>query len=109
MGGEGLLPEHQRVRALLERHGWSATSFQVLEPGYTYWFDGEDACVAYVDTGRAWVVAGAPLAPAGRLAEVVARFEAEAAEAGRRVCFFAVEERLLEATPLAGLAIGEQP
>ena len=56
----------QRARALqlLKRYGWNATSFQVLEPGVCYWFDpAREACVAYVDTGRAWVVAGAPIAP----------------------------------------------
>jgi phosphatidylglycerol lysyltransferase len=101
--------EHSRVLALLKRHGWNATSFQVLEPGYSYWFDGEDACVAYVDTGKAWVVAGAPIAPAERLAEVAERFEAYAAASGRRLCFFATERRMLEAAPLRSLSIGEQP
>lgn len=106
----GDLPqEHARVLALLKRHGWNATSFQVLEPGYSYWFDGEDACVAYVDTGKAWVVAGAPIASTERIAGVAARFEAHAAVSGRRLCFFATERRLLEAAPLMGLAIGEQP
>ncbi|WP_434384347.1 phosphatidylglycerol lysyltransferase domain-containing protein [Melittangium boletus] len=98
-----------RVLALLKRHGWNATSFQVVEPGFSYWFDGEDACVAYVDTGRAWVTAGGPIAPRERLGEVLTRFQARAAEAGRRVCFFAVERRLLEAVPLKAVAIGEQP
>jgi phosphatidylglycerol lysyltransferase len=100
---------HSRVLALLKRHGWNATSFQVLEPGYSYWFDGEDACVAYVDTGKAWVVAGAPIAPPERIAEVAARFEARAVASGRRLCFFATERRMLDAAPLMGLAIGEQP
>ncbi|ATB29085.1 DUF2156 domain-containing protein [Melittangium boletus] len=98
-----------RVLELLKRHGWNATSFQVVEPGYLYWFDGDDACVAYVDTGWAWVTAGAPIAPVERLAEVTARFQARAAEEGRRVCFFAVEQRLLQAVPLRALTIGEQP
>lgn len=101
--------EHARVLELLKRHGWNATSFQVLEPGYSYWFDGDDACVAYVDTGRAWVVAGAPIGPHERLAEVAERFEAYAARSGRRLCFFATEQRLLDAVPLEGLTIGEQP
>ncbi|QRN98518.1 DUF2156 domain-containing protein [Archangium violaceum] len=100
---------HPRVLALLRRYGWNATSFQVLEPGYSYWFDGEDACVAYVDTGGAWVVAGAPIAPEERLAEVAERFEAHAAASGRRLCFFATEQRMLEAAALRGLSIGEQP
>ena len=98
-----------RVLSLLKRHGWNSTSFQVVEPGFDYWFDGEDACVAYVDTGGAWVAAGGPIAPRERLAEVTARFEARAAEAGRRACFFAIETRLLEATPLQALVLGEQP
>ncbi|MFE8602923.1 phosphatidylglycerol lysyltransferase domain-containing protein [Archangium violaceum] len=101
--------EHARVLGLLKRHGWNATSFQVLEPGYSYWFDGEDACVAYVDTGQAWVVAGAPIAPHERLGEVARRFEAHAAASGRRLCFFATEQRMLDAAPLNGMTIGEQP
>ena len=58
--GPGSAPAHTRVLDLLRQHGWNATSFQVLEPGFEYWFDA-DACVAYVDTGRAWVAAGAPI------------------------------------------------
>ena len=52
-----------RALALLKRHGYNATSFQTLERGFRYWFDGDEACVAYADTGSAWVVAGAPIAP----------------------------------------------
>jgi phosphatidylglycerol lysyltransferase len=63
-------PERRRVLAVLRRHGWNATSFQVLEPGFQYWFADEDACVACVDTGRAWVAAGAPLTEPARLREV---------------------------------------
>jgi hypothetical protein len=89
--------ERPRVLALLERHGWNATSFQILEPGFRYWFDGDDACVGYVDTGRAWVAAGPPIAPPERLADVTARFVAAAADARRRVCCFATEARFRDA------------
>jgi lysylphosphatidylglycerol synthetase-like protein (DUF2156 family) len=106
---EGNDRQHARVLELLKRYGWNATSFQVLEPGYSYWFDGDDACVAYVDTGRAWVAAGAPIAPPERLGEVAVRFEAHAAASGRRLCFFATEQRLLDAAPVKALPIGEQP
>jgi hypothetical protein len=35
------------VLALLRLHGWNATSFQVLEQGFSHWFDPDvDACVA---------------------------------------------------------------
>lgn len=101
-------PERRRAHALIVQHGWNSTSFQVLEDGYRYWFWGDEACVAYVDTGRAWVVAGAPIAPEAQLGAVVTRFLEEAQRAGRRVCFFAVEARLLAQTALRGLPIGEQ-
>lgn len=101
--------ERRRVLALLRRHGWNATSFQILEEDFRYWFDGPDACIAYVDTGRAWVAAGAPIAPEERLGEVAARFVEEARRARRRVCFFATERRFAPGAGLSTLAIGEQP
>jgi phosphatidylglycerol lysyltransferase len=98
-----------RVLALLKKHGWNATSFQVLEEGFRYAFDDDhDACVAYVDTGHAWVVAGAPIAAQEAWGLVCERFVARARAAGRRACFFAVEDRFVELTRLPSLPIGEQ-
>jgi phosphatidylglycerol lysyltransferase len=106
--------ERPRVLALLQRHGWNATSFQILEPGFRYWFDvgddaGDEACVGYVDTGRAWVVAGSPVAPPERFAEVTARFAAAAAAAGRRVCCFATELRFHDRVAWPAMRVGDQP
>lgn len=98
-----------RVLALLHRHGWNATSFQVLEDGFRYWFAGPEACVAYVDTGSAWVAAGAPVAPESELAEVTARFVEAARARRRRACFFGAETRLTDASGLRRLCVGEQP
>jgi len=94
----------------VRRHGWNATSFQTLEQGYRYFFH-EHGCVAYVDTGRAWVVAGAPIAPLEAIAPILSAFLGEARRAGRRVCLFATEERLLDIAGdlLRSLRIGEQP
>jgi len=100
--------ERERVLALLQRHGWNATSFQVLEPGFRYWFD-DDACVGYVDTGRAWVAAGAPIAATDRLAAVATRFVAAATAARRRACCFATEARFHDAVGWRALRIGDQP
>lgn len=73
-----------------------------------HWFDAEaDACVAYVDTGSAWVAAGAPLGAADEVAGVARRFVAAARAAGRRGCFFATES--LRSSELSSLLIGEQP
>src|SRR4051812_21940741 len=99
-----------RVLALLRQYGFNATSFQSLEEGFDYWFDTDgDACVAYADTGRAWVAAGAPICTEARLVEVANRFVAAARQAGRRAAFFAAEARLCEATGWPALVIGEQP
>ncbi|AKT44078.1 DUF2156 domain-containing protein [Chondromyces crocatus] len=104
-------PDSPRVRAasLLRRHGWNATSPQVLEGGFSYWFDGDDACVAYVDTGGAWVAAGAPLASTERRLAVTEHFIAAARAQGRRACFFATETRFAGEVPLVSLQMGEQP
>lgn len=101
--------ERAAVLALVRRHGWNATSFQVLEPGYRYFFAGNDACVAYVDTGKAWVAAGAPLAEEGRMAAATAAFIAAARAAGRRACLFATEERFTSLVALPSFPVGEQP
>jgi phosphatidylglycerol lysyltransferase len=96
---------------LILSHGWNATAFQTLERGYRYFFPDPDACVAYVDTGGAWVAAGAPIAPDARVADACDEFLRAARGVGRRACLFAVEKRLLDyCTPrLRGFAIGEQP
>lgn len=101
--------DRERVLALLQKHGWNATSFQVLEPGFRYWFDGADACVGYVDTGRAWVAAGPPIAPADQLVATSQRFVEAARAAGRRASMFATESRFHDATGWPSLRIGEQP
>ncbi len=102
--------ERDLVLNLVQRHGWNATAFQTLEPGFAYRFYGS-GCVAYVDTGSAWVVAGAPIAPTEDLREVAGHFVADARAAGKRSCFFAVEDRFLEAVQGAyrSFNIGEQP
>ena len=101
--------ERTRVLGLVRRFGWNATSFQVLEPGYRYFFADGAACVAYVDTGSAWVAAGAPLADEARLADVTAAFLRAARAENRRACFFATEDRFTGQVRLRSLLIGEQP
>jgi phosphatidylglycerol lysyltransferase len=104
-----------RVLACLRRHGWHATSFQALAPGLAYWFEGGDvasdveACVAYVDTGRAWVVAGAPIAPPDRLAAVTRAFLGAAHRAGRQVSCFAAEAGFHDVVGWAAMRVGDQP
>lgn len=98
-----------RVLALLKRHGREATSFQVLEPGLCYWFDGQDACVAYCELRGAWVTAGEPLCAPARLREVSWRFIEAAQRADRRARFFHVGEAFCRAARLRHTHIGEVP
>ena len=98
-----------RLLELLRKHGWNATSFQVVETDFQYWFE-DDAAVAYIDTGGAWVVAGSPIASVEDVGEVAERFIEHAKRNRKRVAFFAVEPRFLWRTgALASLQIGEQP
>ncbi|RUO92835.1 DUF2156 domain-containing protein [Corallococcus sp. AB018] len=100
----------ERVLALLKHHGWNATSFQVLQPGFQYWFSPEgDGCIAYVDTGGAWVAGGGPIASHERVHDVVEAFHQAARSAGKRVSFFATESRFSRLVPFEELPIGEQP
>jgi len=102
--------DRARVLELLREHGWNTTSFQVLEAGIRYWFDRSGcACVAYVDTGHAWVAAGAPIAAADALEDACQEFVLAATAARRRVCFFALEDRLVSRQALASMPVGVQP
>lgn len=102
-------PLRGRTVGLVSRFGWNVLSSQVLRPGFRYWQPGADAAVAYVDTGGAWVAAGAPIAAQGRLREVADGFVAAARSEGRRAAFFGVEGRFLQAVPCASHLIGHQP
>jgi phosphatidylglycerol lysyltransferase len=101
--------------ALLERFGHGPTSFQTLEQGCSYWFDGPcEAGAAYVDVRGHRVVVGMPVADPAELMAVTARFVAEADQAGRRAVFFGVERVFLEGLAQTGqphdaVQLAEQP
>jgi phosphatidylglycerol lysyltransferase len=95
-----------RVAALFERFGHDTVSSQALEPGLSYWFHGDDACVAYRDTGGAWVAAGGPICAIDKRDETMQAFVKEAESAGKRVRFFAIEHQV---DALTSVSIGQQP
>ncbi|MBL8859231.1 MAG: DUF2156 domain-containing protein [Planctomycetes bacterium] len=109
VAAQSLATERLRVLQLLRRHGFNTTSFQVLEDGLSYWWDSPEACVAYADTGRAWVAAGAPLASPENCGAVAARFVEAARRAGRRCVFFASQQRLAELPEMVSTQVGLQP
>src|SRR4051812_38067133 len=107
--------DHERALRLVLRHGFEATALQTLESGYHYFFfadeAGAEAFVAYVDTGGAWVSAGAPIGAEAARAPAVDAFLARARQERKRVCFFGCEESLTGASgaALCAIRIGEQP
>lgn len=103
--------QRERVLQLIRHFGWNATAFQTLEAGYSYFFHDAEACVAYVDTGSAWVAAGVPLTAPERLTEVAEAFRRAAHAARRRCCLFATEQRFRDASGdgWSALVIGQQP
>ncbi len=99
-----------RVLELLRRHGFNTTSFQALEEGLTYWWDPSvSACVAYADTGRAWVAAGAPIAALDEMSSVAERFVGAARAQSRRAVFFASQQHLAASAHLVSTPVGLQP
>ncbi len=99
---------HARAFDIVRRHGRQSTSFQTLEHGFAYFFDG-DALVAYRDTGKAWVAAGDPVASAERTGEVARSFLLAARRAHRRACFFGADDALVEGAELHAIRVGEEP
>ncbi len=107
----------ERVLKLLQAHGHHATSFQILEEGFKYWFDPTcDAVVAYVEVSGWWVAAAAPTAPEALVGQVASRFIDAGRAASRKVAFFSVDEAFVVSLEAARgikgfdkVKIGEQP
>ena len=92
---EGLPPAVLRARAIILRHGWNATAYQLLNPGITLWFGSDgDSVVGYVRHVGVHVVAGAPVCAAARLPAVRREFEQASHTARARVCYFGAGHRL---------------
>lgn len=101
-----------KARALVLRHGWNATCYQILNRGMALWFSRQGEGVAgYADWGRMRVAAGAPVCAPERLAAVAAEFEADARAGGRSVCYFAAGSRLesMLGPGYTRIALGAQP
>lgn len=106
--------ELERVRRLVASHGFNATSYQLLNPGFQRWFaPGNEAVVGYVTAAGYRVVAGSPVGPEASLPEVVEDFERRTREQGLTTCYFAADERFAQllATrgPLDRILLGAQP
>jgi phosphatidylglycerol lysyltransferase len=89
--------EWEEAHRIVRRWGWNATAYQILNPGFTYWIDGEhDAVVGYIERHRVRVVAGAPVSSDEAFPAVIDAFEADAARAGYGVIYFCAEQRIAD-------------
>ena len=83
------------ARELVMLYGWNATCYQILNPGIEHWFSPKiPAVVGYTRRIGVLLVAGAPVCPGERLAEVCAEFEDYARSQNCRVCYVCAAERL---------------
>jgi phosphatidylglycerol lysyltransferase len=103
-----------RIYPLLRRYAWNATAYQIVNPGIQHWFsEAGDAVIGYMTRHRVRVVAGAPVCPEERLADVVAEWNADAARCHERSCYFGAAGRvfgLLSVNPrYSVVALGAQP
>ncbi|HEX4211013.1 MAG TPA: DUF2156 domain-containing protein [Candidatus Binataceae bacterium] len=105
---------HPEVRELVMAYGWNSTAYQILNPGFEYWFASEvPAVVAYMRRQNVLLVAGAPVCPTEALNAVMTRFEQFASAQGYRVCYVCAAERLRETVNgldgHSAIVIGAQP
>ncbi len=104
----------RKARDLVMRYGWNATAYQIVNPGMHLWQPADgNGVVGFVRHAGARVVAGAPVAPADRLADIAREFEDDASRSGERVCYFGAERRLETALVLdrrhSFVLLGAQP
>lgn len=106
--------EVELARDLIYRYGWNTTCYQLLNKGITRWFSADRcALVGFVDRSRVRVVAGAPVCDANQVRTVLDAFEDQSRRAGRSVCYFGAEARVMDATLASGhhssVVLGAQP
>jgi phosphatidylglycerol lysyltransferase len=103
-----------RARGIVLKYGRNATTYQILNPGFEFWFSRDGNAVAgYVAHHGVRVVAGVPVCDLHELAAVAAEFEEDSHAAGCDVAYFAVEEPEVSVwqtdSRMRALVIGAQP
>ena len=106
--------ERQEARALVLKYGWNATAYQILNPGFTFWFSAaRDAVIGYVYKSGTRVVGGAPICAADRVQAVASEFLDDARRHNAHVCFFGagarLESLLVRSESWSAASLGAQP
>jgi len=102
------------ARRLILEFGWNAMSYQLVNPGMRLWFcDFTPGVIGYVEAGKYYIVAGAPVTAEAKMAAVIQSFANSAAADGKQVVFFGAQDRLeivlAEQGPVSRMLLGAQP
>lgn len=112
---EHTAPGALSVEDFVDLFGDASTSALTLYEGYLYfkWRQGEqEALVAYVDTGRAWVAASDPLGPSAMRAAALDAFFSAAKAASKTAISLPIDSRTAQAARAQGarvIQIGSEP
>ena len=87
---------------LVLAHGWNATAYQILNPGFRHWFSRRGDAVARAGPAAPRLGGRRRRSSLERLAEVVAEFESDAAAAGHGVCYFGAAGASTSCFPIGG-------
>ncbi len=111
---EKTLSVRERVIELVQRFGWNATCYQIVNPGLALWFnDSPEAVIAYVEKNRTRVVAGAPVCAEDEISRIIGIWEEESRVQGCKVCYFGasgrIEHLLSDCSGYSTVVLGSQP
>lgn len=95
-------------------HGWNSVAYQILNPGFDYWFSQDgNATAGYTRHSNRWIIAGAPVCAPDFLSPAIDELHHAARRDDCSICFFGAAERLIHhsgfRTPHNVLPLGAQP
>ncbi|MBX3110376.1 MAG: DUF2156 domain-containing protein [Fimbriimonadaceae bacterium] len=104
----------ERNRALVLRHGWNSTCYQLLNDGIEHWWSADgQSMVGFVRSGGMAIVAGAPVCAAYRLDATLEEWDGYLRGQGLQACYFGAESRLQDCldtrTGYVNVVLGSQP
>lgn len=91
------ISEVETARRIVLAHGWNATAFQIVNPGFELWFnEARTAVVGSMVSRHVRVVAGAPVCDDAALPHIVSQFERNTIAKGERPCYFGAADRMFQ-------------
>jgi lysylphosphatidylglycerol synthetase-like protein (DUF2156 family) len=102
--------EQEMIKTYIEQFGTNTTSFQILNPGMSYWFSNSlSGAAGYVQKLGWCIVAGQPLCSNESMPKILEEIEKKK----KKTCYFAVEDPFVNNAEWMKkrqkIAIGDQP